>query len=135
MRRFSIIAATAAVVIGGAVLLCAEEPEVVTLPLSVKTLSAEMLQAALRGDMITDRAMQREGEGAIAFAEGYIAGLSVQADRAGIWCGSDKILPHEVAARIYDYIETLGDEAVQIPADRAVTDALVKLSPCSEPET
>lgn len=94
-------------------------------------LSASDLRDAIGGNRFTYRAVIREGDDAIAFAEGFIAATATVAAREGAWCDPG-IAPHELVARVYDTIETLGENATAEAADIAITRTLHGLAPCPE---
>ncbi|MDB6180910.1 hypothetical protein [Paracoccus fistulariae] len=90
-------------------------------------LTAGDLRDAIRGDGFSYRGVMRDGDSAIAFAEGYVAALSTITE----WCDPG-IAPHEVLARVYDRIDGLEAEAQDQPAEVAVAQTLQQLGPCNE---
>lgn len=90
-------------------------------------LTAGDLRDAIRGDAFGYRAVTRDGDAAIAFAEGYVAALSTTTE----WCDPG-IAPHEVLARVYDRIDGLEAGAQDQPAEVAVAQTLQQLGPCNE---
>ncbi|MFS4437481.1 hypothetical protein ACMA5I_04615 [Paracoccaceae bacterium GXU_MW_L88] len=129
MRRFPALAPLALAGVLAAPMLHADE---IGTAADRPLFPAAALRDALRGDAFDHRAITRDGEAALAYAEGYVAALAGQAERAGFWCGGTLILPHEVTARVFDHIEGLGDAATEIPADTAVLNALHNLAPCPQ---
>lgn len=90
-------------------------------------LTADDLRDAIRGDGFSYRGVMRDGDPAIAFAEGYVAALSTITK----WCDPG-IAPHEVLARVYDSMDGLEAEAQDQPAEVAVAQTLQQLGPCNE---
>lgn len=91
---------------------------------------ASALRDAIAGETFGHRGIRRSGAVAEAFAEGYIAALSDIAEERGTWCGASIILPHEVTARIYEYLNRMGADAERMPADAATFAIFEAIAPC-----
>ena len=69
-----------------------------------------------------------------ARANAYIAGVA-DATSGVKWCAAGKVLPHELADRVYSYSRTLGPERLKDNASILVTEALAVEFPCRGPAT
>lgn len=65
-------------------------------------LTAGELRTAITGERFAYRGQFREGVAAKEFAAGYIYALAERASQQDLWCGFDKILPHELLGRVFD---------------------------------
>ncbi|MCB1675763.1 MAG: hypothetical protein KDI01_05705 [Halioglobus sp.] len=94
-------------------------------------LSAGDLVSAIRGEQFNHRGVLRTDTAAVAFAEGFIAALAEVASENERWCGGSRVLPHEITAQTFDFLNALGDDARHQPAALAVFAALEQIFPCS----
>lgn len=71
-------------------------------------LTVNQLRQAITGERFAYRGQFREGAAATEFAEGYIFALAERSSQQGLWCGFEKLLPHELLERVFESLPAQG---------------------------
>lgn len=97
-------------------------------------MSSAVLKSALRGEEISYRGRIMDGDAAAAFGEGYVFAIAERARIDGLWCGLDKLAPHETVAHVFDALPAGDAPDAANPAAMSVPDILAKIYPCNKIE-
>lgn len=100
------------------------------MPAPPEDFPASALRDGLKGAEFSYRGLQQTGPAGLGFARGYVSAIADQAAASGLWCGTGKILPHEVTAQVFDHLNGLDADASGQAATAAVIEALTKIYPC-----
>lgn len=76
-------------------------------------LTSDQLRQAMTGERFAYRGQFREGAAAEEFAEGYISAIAERSSQRGLWCGFDKIKPHQLLALIFESLPASTQQEIQ----------------------